>query len=277
MRKPDFLIIGSQKSGTTALKYYLNQHPDIWCPSDELHFFDQRLHRGMEWYLSHFTGRTEKVVGEKTPAYLYKEYIPKMIKEMKPDIKLIALLREPVSRAYSEYNMIHLKGQIPYSFEKLVLDKNGEVRPERVCIQRGMYANQLTNLYKYFSKNQVLILKAEDLRENRKETLEKVYDFLGVKYWIPEDMSDRHVGGEPRSKVLMSITGFFTGIQCVRRRVLFDWITWCDTKVIRFFKCINKRRGYKPMKDETRKKLEDYYKEPNKELYELEGITWNEK
>lgn len=273
MRKPDFIIIGCQKSGTTALKYYLAQHPDIWCPGDELHFFDQREHKGMDWYLSQFD-RPEKVVGEKTPAYIYFEEIPEKIKQMKPDIKLIILLREPVSRAYSEYMMQHLKGAMPYSFEHLVFDESGKVNEERVCIRRGMYAKQLNNLYKYFNKNQVLVLKAEELKLNRQETIDKVTDFLGVDRFVPEDMTDRHVGAEPKYKIVERLTGFFTKLQGYNHK-RWDSIQWIATKCIRFLKHFNSSsNGYTPMKEDTKVKLQLYFDKHNKELYKLEGIKW---
>ena len=271
-RKPDFIIIGCQKSGTTALKYYLTQHPDIWCPKDELHYFDQREHKGIQWYYSQFDSKA-KLVGEKTPAYIFFPEIPNKIRTMSRHIKLIVLVREPVSRAYSEYMMQHLKGVMPYPFEELVFDEDGDVNTERVCIRRGMYAMQLKNLYKYFNKNQVLVLKAEDLKTNRQETIDKVTDFLGVDRFEPEDKSDRHVGGQPKYRTVEYLTGIFTRIQGYNHKH-FDFIHWCATKCIRVLKHFNRTTGYEPMKPETKKKLQEFFKEPNKELEMLEGITW---
>lgn len=271
MRKPDFLIIGCQKSGTTALKYYLAQHPDIWCPKDELHFFDQRYKKGMNWYLSQFD-RPEKVVGEKTPAYVFFKHIPKQIYQMKPDIKLIVLLREPVSRAYSEYMMLHLKGVMPFPFEHLVFNSKGEVDKERVCIRRGLYAEQLKNVYKYFNKNQVLVLKAEDLKTDKQKTLNKVFKFLDIGLFIPHDMTNQHIGGSPRSRVLNYITGLFTAIQKFSSTKYFK-LHWAATKCVRATEYINKQKGYKPMKKSTRQKLEKFFEKPNQELYRMEGIS----
>ena len=273
MRKPDFLIIGCQKSGTTALKYYISQHPDIWMPKDELHFFDQRYKKGMKWYLSHFN-RPEKCVGEKTPAYIFFPTIPKHMRQMNKDLKLIVLLREPVSRAYSEYMMQHLKGSMPYSFEHLVLNAKGEVNKDRVCIRRGLYAEQLRNLYMYFDKKQVLVLKAEDLKTSKQETLDKVFKFLGVALFIPHDLTNRHIGGQPKSKTLEKLTGVFTAMQHFNHKHS-EIIHWTATKCIRALKHFNKtKNGYDPMKESTRQKLEEFFKEPNRELYEMEGISW---
>jgi len=272
-RLPDAIIIGCQKSGTTALKYYLAQHPDIYATNDELHYFDQREHKGIEWYLSHFTGRTEKITMCKTPAYIFFPEIPAKIKEMRQDIKLIVLLREPVSRAYSEYMMQHLKGVMPYSFEHLVFDEDGKVDTNRVCIKRGMYAKQLENLYQYFDKSQVLVLKAEDLKTDRQNIINIVCDFLEIDRFVPADQSDRHVGGQPKYKIIERLTGIFTIIQGINKK-RFEWIQWIATKCIRILKHFNRTRGYEPMKDSTREKLERFFEPHNAELEVLERIRW---
>ena len=271
MKKPDFIIIGVQKAGTTALKYYLNQHPNIFMYPDEVHYFDIQLHRGDEWYLRRFPNDS-RVVGEKTPGYIYHEHAVKHLRRLCPDTKLIVLLREPVSRAYSEYKMLRLNGSEKREFEDVVF-RNGEVFERCDCIKRGAYVDQLKRLYSYFPKGQVLVLKSEDLRKDKQREVDKVTDFLGVERFPLLDDTDRHKGGEVRWKWLNYITGFFAtlrGFNKKRSRV----VQYICTKIVRITKGINKRKGYKPMKEETKERLTEYFNEKNKELYEMGGIRW---
>jgi hypothetical protein len=112
--KPTFLVIGAQKSGTTSLHAYLADHPAILCATPkEVHYFDQAYHRGDRWYLAHLplAGRgiaararagVAPAVGEVTPAYLFTPLVPQRAHAFDPRLKLIAVLRDPVTRAYSQ-------------------------------------------------------------------------------------------------------------------------------------------------------------------------------
>lgn len=272
MKKPSFIIIGVQKAGTTALEYYLQQHPNIWMNSDEIHYFDIQQHQGDKWYLKHFQNHKEECVGCKTPGYIYHKHAVEHMAKLCPNTKLVVLLREPVSRAYSEYKMLRLNGSEKREFEDVVF-RNHEVFERCDCIKRGAYVDQLKRLYEYFPKEQVLVLKAEDLREDKQGEVDKVTDFLGLERCTLRDDTDRHLGGEVRWKWLNYITGFFAeirGFDKKRNKV----IQYICTKIVRITKGINKKKGYKPMNKWTRAKLESYFNEKNKELYEMEGIKW---
>jgi len=271
MRKPDFMIIGVQKAGTTALKIYLLQHPDIWMSKDEIHYFDTQPFRGDRWYLNHFQ-RMDKFVGEKTPGYIYHEHAVKHLAKLCPDTKLIVLLRNPVSRAYSEYKMLRLNGYYHESFEQVVF-KDGEIFERPAVIRRGLYVEQLKRLYKYFNKNQILVLKAEDLHNNKQEVVNQVTDFIGASRFTLIDDADKHVGGEVRFEWLNYITGFFEHIRNQNKRK-FLFVSYFCTKIIRWTKGINKIKGYRPMNEDTKKKLQEYFAEKNKELYDMVGIKW---
>src|SRR5437588_302768 len=113
---PDFLIIGTQRGGTTSLERYLDAHPCVGAAANkDLHFFDRRFHKGLAWYRGHFPTRIEKyyaerlrgqafVTGEASPSYLFHPYAPKRVAKAMPDVKLIVLLRNPVDRAFSQYH-----------------------------------------------------------------------------------------------------------------------------------------------------------------------------
>src|SRR5437762_2920456 len=100
---PNFLIIGAPRSATTSTALYLSQHPEVHiAPQKEVNFFDLEFHRGLDWYRAQFD-RVEdgQVVGEASPNYMFSEDAVQRMAALLPDAKLIAILREPVSRAYS--------------------------------------------------------------------------------------------------------------------------------------------------------------------------------
>ena len=113
---PDFLIIGTQRGGTTSLHRYLDAHPCVGpAANKDLHFFDRRYHKGLAWYQGHFPTFIEKyyaehlrgrafVTGEASPSYLFHPFAPKRVAKAMPHVKLIVLLRNPIDRAYSQYH-----------------------------------------------------------------------------------------------------------------------------------------------------------------------------
>ena len=129
---PDFLIIGAARSGTTSLYQYLTEHPSI-IPGvgKEIYFFDKKFKKGINWYKSFFPTKfsmaiiknkqkTKCITGEATPRYLHYPHAPKRIFEFLPKIKLIVLLRNPIDRAYSHYQMEVSSGNEELSFEESI-------------------------------------------------------------------------------------------------------------------------------------------------------------
>jgi hypothetical protein len=109
-RLPNFVIIGAPRSGTTSLAHSLSQHPEVFVTMQvkELHFFDTNFDRGLDWYRQQFSGAdaaAAKAAGEATPTYMYDETAMSRMAETVPDARLIAILRNPVDRAYSHYWM----------------------------------------------------------------------------------------------------------------------------------------------------------------------------
>lgn len=106
-RFPDFVIIGMQKCGTTALQYFMNFHPQLKSPSEgELHFFEREgnYRKGFEFYFNQMPFATEdQIVFEKTPDYMHDPKVPARMKHFKPSLKIIAVVCDPVHRAFSHY------------------------------------------------------------------------------------------------------------------------------------------------------------------------------
>src|SRR5947207_13676717 len=195
---PDFLILGAQKAGTTALYAYLRWHPQITGPSfKEVSFFDRHYARGERWYRAHMPVRRSGIVGEASPSYLFHPSAPERVARMLPGARLIALLRNPVDRAFSHYQHEVALGREELSFEDALACEDermvGEV--ERMprdpayfshawwnytYAARGRYAEQLERWFAAFPPEQLLVLLTDDLAADTPGTYRRVLRFLRV-------------------------------------------------------------------------------------------------
>jgi hypothetical protein len=201
------LIIGAQRCGTTSLFYYLAGHPQVATPrTKEIHFFDLQYERGLDWYVEHFAGTTAEpdkrvarvVRGEASPYYIFHPHAVSRIRKDLPDVKLIALLRNPVDRAYSHYwHQVRL-GNEHLPFEAAIANEpkrlagemqkvedapsyKSDVLVRHSYLMRGIYADQLPRLFRHFPRSQVEILKSEDLFADPQGVFAHVTDFLGLE------------------------------------------------------------------------------------------------
>jgi hypothetical protein len=203
---PNFLIIGAARSGTTSLYNYLVQHPGI-TPAlrKEIHFFDYNYQRSFSWYRGQFPalpsmyyrqaihGQTT-ITGEASPYYLFHPYVPQRVAQLLPEIKLIALLRNPIERAFSHYCWEVDWGNEPLSFEDALEQEEDRIREgiqtleygksfhhlHFSYISRGCYAEQLERWFTYFPREQILIIKSEDMYNNPAATFTQTLDFLHI-------------------------------------------------------------------------------------------------
>ena len=202
-RLPDFIIIGAQKSGTSSLYYYLSQHPRLKMSVEkEIHYYNYYLQhgKGLGWYKSFFPLRLRshgKKTGEASPNYLYSEKAPAELKKDLADVKLLVLLRNPIERAYSEYNM-HVRQlkrkDFPASFEEALSNDNLSLEGSRLYLIRGLYAERIKNWLKYFNRDQFLFIKSEDFFKDPKKTLNDVYEFLEIEKTYPTNLKPQQVG-----------------------------------------------------------------------------------
>lgn len=207
---PDFIIVGVQKGGTTSLYKYLIEHPNI-APIyvKEPHFFDIYFHKGIGWYRSHFPTAVEKyyarhiqkhdlITGEASPYYLIHPLAPKRIAKTLPKAKLIVLLRNPIDRAYSQYqHQRRQPGVEPLSFEeaieceeqRLANEVEKLARDEKYVsfnhrhysyLARSTYIDQLPGWMSTFPKEQLLILKSEDLYTDPSSIVKQTLEFLNI-------------------------------------------------------------------------------------------------
>ena len=204
---PDFVIIGAQKAGTTSLYNFITHHPSI-APAHqkELHYFSIQYNFGELWYRSnfptnlsrHYKKTKQKLLsGEASPTYHFYPMVPFRMKDILPDVKLIMILRNPVDRAYSQYH-----DSVRMNLETLSFEKAIEMEEERCAgerermirdpcfvpkhyrchsyLARGIYAAQLEDWFKYYGREQFLILTTDDFHKNLQQTMDQVFDFLAV-------------------------------------------------------------------------------------------------
>jgi hypothetical protein len=195
---PNFLILGAQKAGTTALYAYLRWHPQITGPSfKEVSFFDRHYARGERWYRAHMPARRRPFVGEASPSYLFHPLAPQRVAQLLPNARLIALLRNPVDRAFSHYQHEVSLGREPLTFEQAIEREETRMRGELermlddpayfsepwwnyTYVARGRYAEQLQRWFDAFPREQLLVLLTEELAQDTPAAYRRVLDFLGV-------------------------------------------------------------------------------------------------
>jgi len=190
----DFIICGTQKGGTTALDQYLRLHPHI-CMADrkEVHYFDrdryfENLNPDYTKYHKCFSpGDGHQIIGEATPIYMYWNHAIERIHRYNPQIKLIAVLRNPIKRAFSHWNMERDRNRENRSFWEAIVDENSKINSSGhkqdktfSYLDRGFYFSQIQEIYNYFNKDQLLIIRNEWLRDNPNEVLEDVARFLSI-------------------------------------------------------------------------------------------------
>jgi hypothetical protein len=275
---PNFLVIGAEKSATTWLYNRLKEHPDIFMPeTKEIHFFNKYdsnfnekdiFNENNLGYYKKFFKRFngEKAIGEVTPMYLCDPYAPKRIKQILPKVKLIAILRNPIDRAYSHYWMAKSKGHTDLNFKKIVENK------EDKFIKRGLYFNQLKKYYDLFDQCQIKIIIFSEIKKNEELVLKDIYNFLDVNSdFITENLNNReNSSSKYRSKFLVNFISRTSDLFRLKLKMGFIINFLKKIGVADFIKNINKESyNYPKMKDEYREKLIDYYKKENYRLSKL--------
>ena len=192
-RLPDFLIIGAQKGGTTSLYRYLSEHPQIGAASrKELNYFDSEFHRGVDWYHRQFppaSSSQRSVTGEASPSYLLNPRSAERAAALVPQALIVVLLRNPVDRAYSHYQMVKRRGYESLSFEEAIDQEAARREQERVAIgddpdsehaknrrlwyfRRGEYADQLDRWLAVYPMDRFLVIASEELSRDPASALE---------------------------------------------------------------------------------------------------------
>ena len=196
--KLDFFVVGVQKGGTSALDSYLKQHPEILMSSKkEIHFFDTDDHFKeakpnydiLKGYYPSY--KKHKLLGEITPSYMYWNPAIERIHRYNSDVKILAILRNPMERAFSNWNMEYARGNESLNFleciEREISEIDTQTKVQNIYsayVERGLYRNQMERINAYFSKEQVMYIKYEDFLSHQESTVARVLDFLDVEPFL---------------------------------------------------------------------------------------------
>lgn len=197
---PNTIIIGTQKSGTSALFHYLSSQDGVRVSNiKEVHYFDENFDKGLWWYRRHFpfVEKCAKVILEATPHYSFYEPAAQRIAGLLPKSKLILLLRNPVDRAYSHYQMAKSEGyETSGSFEEALARESQRLsmsndsqqpsdqeifRRDFSYVERGKYVEQVQRFLNHFDRRNLLVVDSDSLFRNPMKELVVVHGFLGIE------------------------------------------------------------------------------------------------
>ena len=275
---PNFFIVGAPRAGTTALYNYLKAIPEIYMsPVKDPGYFIPNDFRGFteQTYIELFKNvKNEIAIGEASAGYLANSETPKRIKEKSPSAKIIITLRDPVGRTFSHYLNWKRTGKIKISFEKVVekfLDKNKNDEQLEKMIHVSMYYEQVKRYLEIFGKENVKILIFEETVKDIKNTIKKIFEFLGVRAEPPENIEEQYsVYSEPLGSIGTSIAQNKI-ISKIAKKIL------PSTKQEQLLRTLLNKKGEKPeLLDTTKKKLQSVFHDDVKKLEKLLGrsLPW---
>jgi len=281
MNKPDFIIIGAAKSGTTSLARYLGSHPKIKVVGERLEFFGEysnprfgKIDADEYVNLMQVEGNENCMIGEKSVSYLYSKSAAEEIAEMVPNAKLIVILRNPIERAYSDYWHRVRTGVEGLSFKEAL-----KAEPDRIATgtrfemhyaSYGLYARYLRNYIDKFGKDRILILFHEDLKQDSESVTKTCLEFLEVPVSTEGiDFIVHNKGGGNTSLPFRFMLRIAQNkkITSFLRRLLPSLIT---RKLTSMLVQRTSEGQYPEMLPEDRAKLVKFY---DKSISELEAIT----
>ncbi|XP_077173054.1 heparan sulfate glucosamine 3-O-sulfotransferase 6 [Paroedura picta] len=190
-RLPQALLVGVKKGGTRALLEFLRVHPDVRAVGAEPHFFDRAYHKGLRWYRNLMPRTLEgQITMEKTPSYFVTKEAPRRIYNMSKDTKLIVVVRNPVTRAISDYTQTLSKTPTIPTFQDLAFKNlsTGLIDTTWSAVRIGIYAKHLDNWLRFFPLSKFLFVSGERLVSDPAGEMGRVQDFLGLKRVV----TDKH-------------------------------------------------------------------------------------
>ncbi|XP_043945043.1 heparan sulfate glucosamine 3-O-sulfotransferase 6 [Protopterus annectens] len=247
---PQAVIIGVKKGGTRALLEFLRIHPDVRAVGAEPHFFDRFYDRGFEWYRNLMPRTLDgQITMEKTPSYFVTKEAPQRIYNMSKDTKLIAVVRNPVTRAISDYTQTLTKNPAIPSFQDLVFKNisTGLIDTSWSAIRIGIYSKHLENWLQYFPLSKFLFVSGERLVSDPSGEMDRVQNFLGLKSVI----TDKHFYFNETK-----------GFPCLKK-----------PEGSSRPRCLGKSKGrtHPKISDDVVQRLQEFYRPFNMKFYQMTG------
>jgi hypothetical protein len=204
MNLPNFIIIGVDKGGTTSLFYYLAEHSKVippvrfphWDGGKEIHYFSLYKDRSLDWYRAKFPKLSSgQITGEASGTYLSSMGAPERMHAVVPEVKLIALLRDPVARAISNFKQwVREEKEHLVTFSEAINNEAARSTESAwdpmayAYLGKGLYLQHLRRWHRLFNREQLLILKSEDLFSRPRAILNEVTDFLEIDRYTPANV-----------------------------------------------------------------------------------------
>ena len=241
---------------------------------DQMHHYPWSVTQWSE-YKKLFEGvTTEKAVGEVSPMYLYSPKAAENIKKRLPNVKLIAILRNPVDRLYSRYMHLVRENRQPTDHFEDALNRNTIWWKRNDLVQEGFYHTHLKTYFDLFEDAQVRVYFYEDFRSNPQEVIKDIYQFIGVDgSYVPDFSTEYNVSGRIKNKAFDSLIGQQSILKSTLAKVSPQLVTWVQSqssikKWVSKFRKMNVEKA--PLSDSTRSKLiEQVYQSEIKELQQL--------
>jgi hypothetical protein len=284
---PNFIVIGVQKAGTTSIYNYLQQHPQVFMsPVKETNFFERdwdqapasaraKKRNGIdtfEKYCQLFDGVTnELAIGEASPNYLFhhQESVA-LIHRHLPQVKLVAILRNPVERAYSDY-LMHIRDAIADESNSLAYQVEHHPRSSFTLL-KGLYYEQLQHFYEVFDPQQIQIHLYDELRQDAIAMMQRLYDFLGVDPQFKPDTSQKaQVARVPKNQTLNKLVQTKNPVRSAVAGALRTVLPTSARQQLRsrILTLNSASKQNAPLSDRDRAQLLDYYREDIMKLQSL--------
>lgn len=266
-RLPRWLLLGAPKAGTTAFAGWLGQHPDAFLSTPkELYFFDDHWNRGLEWYSEQFSDASAGALcGEATPSYLYSDVVLRRIFESVPDVRLLAILRDPARRAWSQFVYARQLGvefrRFADAVEAEIADPSSLPWPYRVpgYVGGGLYSDRIRAIWDLFGTQSLLVLFHEELLAHPLETYAAACSHIGLDPSFTPELRRENPTYEVRSVRIQQALGKLWNKPVTRRLA------------VRVAPANRKSRQYAPAPADVDKRLRAHYGEELTRLEEMLG------
>jgi hypothetical protein len=208
-RLPDLIVVGAPKAGTTTISRWLRVHPQVaFSDKKELQFFDKELHRGLGWYLDQLPQDPgDRVVAEATPTYLSEPGVAQAVAEALPQARFVAVLREPVARAWSNFWFFRQLGLESRSWARTVRESSdAPTQDDQIgYLWRGRYAEQLATWERLVGRERLHVVLFDDLVREPEQTYAEMCRFAGIEQIAPPSTESVNPTGAPRSVRLQRV------------------------------------------------------------------------
>lgn len=250
-RFPRAIIIGVRKGGTRALIDMLALHPKISAARPEVHYFDNEdnFDKGVQWYIDQMPPtKPDHITIEKSPSYFVTPHVPERMSMVSRNLKLVLIVRDPVTRLISDYAQLFAKDKRKYKLEEKVFNATGHVNIAWVPVVCSMYDVHITRWLSYFKRELIHVVDGDKFIKHPFSELSKLETYLGLEPFFQSDMF-----------VFNRTKGFY-----------------CWTKNGEHHVCLGNEKGrpHPLVSQETIFKLKEFYKPHNQQFYAFTGMSW---